>query len=147
MKTFAISMCLIFIGCGLANEKYFTRSFDLNSPIETTVGGIMIQWESGMKNTVYGWRFDGIRKSLVYGGIASNVIKVSYREYYVDERIGGVSVARQPFYQELQYDLSQSKIITFQDIRIEVESANSEKIRFKVLQTPTGFENAQKEIR
>lgn len=135
----------MFIGCSLANEKYFTRSFGLNSVIETTAGGVLIQWESGMRNRVYGWKFDGIRKSLVYDGIATSIIKVSYREYYIDERTGGE--AKQSFYQEFQFDLNQSDLITFQDIKIKVEYANSESIQFKVLQPPAGFEEAQEVIK
>lgn len=43
------------------------------------------------------------------------------------------SLAAGNFYQELQYDLSESNRITFRDFVFEVLEATNEKIRFKVL--------------
>ena len=143
MKPFLAFVCLMFIGCAPSVVNYTTRSFNLNSFIETTPGEALIQWESGKKITTSGWKYDRIRKSLIYGGIVANVIKVSYREDYIDGGTGGET--RQPVYQELQYNLNQSPMMIFQDIKIRVESASLEKLRFKVLQPPAGFRWAEKD--
>ena len=75
----------------------------------------------------------GIRKELSYSGIAQSVIHISYREFTLG---GGEAYARPAFYQEVRYDISKGKLIRFQDIRIEIESADQEKIRFTILEGP-----------
>jgi S1-C subfamily serine protease len=52
-------------------------------------------------------------------------------------------MAREPFYQELSYDLTMAKTITFQDIVIEVDSANQQFLDFRVLKGPAALEQFQ----
>ena len=63
---------------------------------------------------------------LIYDGIMNGVISISYREF-VD------NLARSAFYQELKYDLKESKKISFKTIKIEVLKATNNNITFKVL--------------
>ncbi|TAK54525.1 MAG: PDZ domain-containing protein, partial [Bacteroidetes bacterium] len=48
--------------------------------------------------------------------------------------------AREAFYQDLKYDITASKIITFKDIKIEVDSADQQKIKFTVIKGPDEIE-------
>lgn len=64
---------------------------------------------------------------LVYTGIDKDSIKILYREYTGDD------LAKPAFYQNLTYD-NKSKFIRFRQHRIEVLSADSEKITYKVLE-------------
>ncbi len=63
------------------------------------------------------------RRELLYNGKAGNTIKLSYREYKND-------IARAAFTQDLIYDLTESKIIGFQDMHIEVLNATNTDINF-----------------
>ena len=65
------------------------------------------------------------RQELVYNGKSRDTIKITYREFKDD-------MARPAFYQDLNYDLSESKIIGFRDIRIEVIEATNTDIKFMV---------------
>lgn len=65
-------------------------------------------------------------KELVYNGKDANSIKLMYREY-------SGSIARPAFYQDLKYDLSESNIIGFRGVSMQVLSATNSKIEFIVL--------------
>lgn len=134
-----VALLLVFSGCSLA--PYFIRYYEPGVLSEATVGSLIMGWENGFgpleKNV--GWY--GMRKELLYGGIAQNVVQISYREYAVGET--GL-YARPSFYQDLKYDLTNSKIITFQDVRIRIESATPEKIVFTIIQEPTQIAQAPK---
>jgi len=132
---------LAIIGCGLANSRFFIKEYETGRVNEVTVGSVMMAWGSGVKNDVYGTVLDGLRKELYYSGIAQNVLQISYREFSL-QTTG--AYARQPFYQELKYDISSSKTITFQDIKIQIDSADQQKIRFTVVQGPSETEFAEK---
>jgi hypothetical protein len=69
---------------------------------------------------------DCFKKVFIYNGKAGNVIKFSYREFMND-------MARPAFTQELQYDLSEGKIIGFKGMRIEILNTSNIEIEYKVL--------------
>lgn len=62
---------------------------------------------------------------IIYTGKAGDIIYLNYREY-TD------SLARPAFYQELKYDLSQSRELVFKNYRFKIIEANNEFIRFFV---------------
>ena len=62
---------------------------------------------------------------LIYSGQSNNTIRLVYREY-----LDGL--ARPPFTQELEYDLSESTAITFKSLEIDVIEATNNHIRFMV---------------
>jgi len=66
-----------------------------------------------------------IRQELLYNGRTRDTIKIAYREFKDD-------MARPAFYQDLNYDLSESRIIGFRDIKIEVIEATNTDIKFMV---------------
>jgi hypothetical protein len=73
-----------------------------------------------LKNNIY------FKQEFIYNGRVQNALKFIYREYIND-------YARPAFTQELQYDLSESKIIGFRGLRIEILNASNTKIKYKLL--------------
>lgn len=69
---------------------------------------------------------DCYKKVFIYNGKAGNIVKFSYREFIND-------MARPAFTQELQYDLSESKIIGFKGLRIEILNTSNIEIEYKVI--------------
>ena len=69
---------------------------------------------------------DYFKQEFIYNGRVGNALKFIYREYVED-------YARLAFTQDLQYDLSESKIIGFRGLRIEIINATNTKIEYKVL--------------
>lgn len=67
-----------------------------------------------------------LKQDFIYNGKVGNAIKFSYREFAND-------LARPAFTQDLQYDLTESNIIGFRGLRIEILSATNIKIQYKVL--------------
>jgi hypothetical protein len=68
----------------------------------------------------------GFKAELIYTGVADKTIHVTYREYNAD-------LARPAFYQDLSYQLEESKIIAFKSLKIMIYEANNSSIRFSVL--------------
>lgn len=79
-----------------------------------------------------GWKIeqryseDFIRKELIYSGKSGSTIEISYREFR-----GGL--AAPAFYQNLKYDLSESKLITFQNFQIEIIDAGNQSLTYRIL--------------
>lgn len=69
---------------------------------------------------------DYLKKEFVYNGKIGTGVKFLYREFIDD-------MARPAFSQDLQYDLSEGRIIGFRGLRIEVINAQNTKIEYKVL--------------
>jgi len=65
-------------------------------------------------------------RQLFYNGKAGNTLKFTYREFIDD-------MARTAFTQDLQYDLSESNIIGFDGLRVEVIKATNTNITYKIL--------------
>ena len=67
----------------------------------------------------------GFQRELLYNGKSGSTIKVLYREFKND-------MARPAFTQELTYDLSESDLIGFQEVRIRVADASNIQITYTV---------------
>jgi hypothetical protein len=65
-------------------------------------------------------------RELIFSGITGNQINLSYREYTAD------GMARPAFFQDLTYPRD-SKILTFQNIEIEIYSVSSATINYAVI--------------
>ena len=72
------------------------------------------------------------KQELIYNGKQGNVIRMMYREYRGD-------MARPAFAQDLTYDLSESRVVGFQGVRMEILSTDNIQITYKVL---NGFPNS-----
>ena len=66
------------------------------------------------------------RQELIYNGRIGDTIRVLYREFQND-------MARPAFTQDVVYDLSESNIIGFRDVRIEIVDANNTRVRYSVI--------------
>jgi hypothetical protein len=137
-RTLVFLSLFVMIGCA-PMTPYVLRNYEVGKTQEVSVGSAMLEWEYGQEDKFRGYKA-GIRKQLLYNGIAGNVVNVSYREFDVDpgdrRRKAGTFI-RPAFNRELQYDISKSKIIAFQEYRLEIQNADQEKIDFKVLKEPS----------
>jgi len=70
---------------------------------------------------------DSFQQTLIYSGKMGDKINIGYREFSND-------LARPAFNNDVEYDLSESKIIGYKGARIEVIEATNEHIKYKVLQ-------------
>lgn len=138
---------ILFFSCystPLINVPYEYKNFETGQPLRSTVGSVMIKIESGTKSEAQdkskeltsiqkSFQFGserGISQELVYIGKAGNVINITYREYSIE---GGNKYIRDGFTEKFQYDISESNIISFRSLIIEIIEANSNEIKFKVL--------------
>ena len=128
----------------------YTSKYDLYSKVDNSIYGIAIPKSGGKPITFYnsgtGLTFNNnistpieykaeltpipkkeyLKQEFIYNGKVGNAIKFSYREFVDD-------LARPAFTQDLQYDLTESKVIGFRGLRIEILSATNTKIEYKVL--------------
>lgn len=65
------------------------------------------------------------KQELIYNGKSNNVVKISYREFVND-------LARPSFTQDIVYDLTESNIIGFKGMTIEVIEATNTSIKYKI---------------
>ena len=125
----ALLLALSFTNCGLDNSYYLMRNYEKDVPLTATIGSPMLETTVEFRNNVYNVVRSSTKSELIYSGKAGNVIKIVYREYSND-------YARPAFSQELQYDLSETKLLKFKKTTIEVMSATNQEITFKVLDSP-----------
>lgn len=134
-------------------NDFYTSKYDLYSAINPTSSGLIYGIalpKSGGKAITFNKTGSGItyskdnmtleyveiltpipkkeyfKQDFIYNGKVGNAIKFTYREYAND-------LARPAFTQDLQYDMTESNIIGFRGLRIEIISATNIKIKYKVL--------------
>lgn len=147
MKYLIIFIFLTNAGCSsyqMIIVPFNYHSVQLNKIDSASVGSQIIDIESGSKaipsdstrklslsekdffdNSDYGDAME-----LVYNGLKDNTINIIYREYNIQRN---EKYIKEGFTQNLNYNLNSSKIIIFRKIRIDVLSANSNQIIYKVL--------------
>lgn len=69
---------------------------------------------------------DSFMKELIYTGKVGEKIRFTYREFQYD-------MARQSFNVDVEYDLSESNMISYKGATVEIISATNQKIEYKVL--------------
>ena len=69
---------------------------------------------------------NSFQQQFIYNGKIDNAIKFIYREFE-----GGMN--RSTFQQELQYDLNESNVVGFKEMRLEIIEATNQSIRYKVI--------------
>jgi hypothetical protein len=97
----------------MISDKEYTKTYD----IHYGPAGLFAPTDVILKGS--------LKQELVYNGNSRDTIRISYLEYVDD-------MARPSFFQELAYDLSESRLIAFRDIRMEVLDATNISIRFVV---------------
>ena len=122
--------CMPTYRCLSTNYK---SSSDINESATATVGSIMVKWttwddcvgeQGGRVFATY--KDNEFSQELIYSGLQGNTIFLLYREYQG-------RLIRGAFTQQLTYDLSKSKILTFRAALLEVEEATSAYIKYKVM--------------
>jgi len=146
-KYLIILLPLILSACAatrLMRVPFKHQNFSLNQTLTATVGSVMTEIESGQtakgedstkELTSFQKSFQrsatrGFAQELIYLGKAGNVVNIAYKEYNIK---GNDKYIRNEFSQNLQYDLSESKIISFRSLKIEIIEANSSRIKYKVI--------------
>jgi len=124
-----LAMVVILGGCGLANSVYVNYNYNAGMELTTSVGSPMTEATEYCKNDVYGNIHSSFTQQLIYSGKSGNIIRITYREF-------SNNLARPAFSQDLTYDLSESKRITFRNTVIEVKEATNSFITFVVLESP-----------
>jgi hypothetical protein len=71
-------------------------------------------------------RSDSFQQELIYNGKSGNILKFLYRESSGD-------TLRYPFNQDIQYDLTDGKIIGFKGARLEIVEASNTKLKYKLI--------------
>ena len=151
MKRFLLAaVAMIFIGCQPAMIWNFKEMDpDISSKNEATVGDVVFLWEYGTKqgnSSAEAVKVDGYHMELVYSGASQNILFLMYREYSImppypyTSKTSGMYL-KAGYNHEFRYDLSTSKIITFRDIKIEILSADNEKLSYILLQAPKGYKS------
>ena len=69
---------------------------------------------------------DSFQQTLIYSGRVGDKINVGYREF-------SNSMARPAFNNDVEYDLSESRIIGYKGARLEIIKATNESIKYRVL--------------
>ena len=72
------------------------------------------------------YRSDSFQQTLIYSGRVGDKINISYREFSHNS-------ARPSYNNDVEYDLSTSKIIRYKGAKLEVLDATNESIKYKVL--------------
>ncbi len=139
----AIATGFVLLGCATTTlERKTFKSYSVGREATATIGeaflvdqkGSVERMKSwvGILNSPDGWKVeerysqDFIRKELLYSGRSGSTIEVSYREFR-----GGF--AAPAFFQNLKYDLSESRIVRFQRFSIEIIQADNQAIRYRIL--------------
>jgi len=69
---------------------------------------------------------NGFQQTLIYSGRVGNKVNVGYREFSSDR-------ARPAFNNEVEYDLTESRIIGYKGAELEIIDADNSKIRYRVI--------------
>ena len=141
--TCVVLATVIITGCAsTVLERKTFKGYTVGKELTAPIGVPFLVDQDGTVETVKtwvgllyspnGWKIeqrysaDFVRKELIYSGKSGNTIEISYREFR-----GGL--AAPAFYQNLKYDLSESKKITFQNFQIEIINAGNQSITYRVV--------------
>lgn len=147
MRYLILAAAVMLAGCAPQTlQTVPTQSYVVGQTIGAAPGGILMSSQSGSIRTVRRWvgilySPDGwetttandssyLRKELIYSGMSGSTIEIGYREFR-----GGL--AAPAFYQSAKYDLSASKVISFQNFRFEVYSADNNGLKGRLLSDGT----------
>ena len=115
---------------GINNKLGFYGQFCLKSKDEAfliaaeVIEPVNVKFK--VRNMLSESKENNFKQQFIYNGKVDNGIKFIYREF-----VGGV--ARSSFQQDLQYDLNESDIIGFKELRLKVIKATNQSITYKIL--------------
>ena len=142
---------LLLISCTVRTGDFILRGYDLDIDRKAAIGDAMISWGFGKLNItgtsqsrMQQFRTlnelmrlksqSGYAKEFIYLGTnREGMLRCVLREYYVD----GSSFFIKPSYSlDLDYDISESKVIGIQGFEIEILSADQRTVHYKVIKEP-----------
>ncbi len=133
-------MCALLIA-GCAPEA--VKGYVVGQEAHASIGSTMVWWSP--KGEMTGGVWEQSKIELIYAGISGTTLKISYRESKEYFDTPNNRTVPQPNSLDLTYDISTSKEISYQDMRIVVISADSQEIVFKVLKGPGEMPDVQTE--
>ena len=99
-----------------------TRDYEVGTDREVSVGGVMLE-------TVHTDLNGEFRKQMIYMGVdSSGVASVEYREF-------AQNYARPAFTERYVLDVSKSRNVVVKNLELEIVTADSKSVRFRVLRT------------
>ena len=146
-KQFLICTALAFASCTVMGE-YSQRGYTIGELYTVSVGSTMVFWEKnratykiegGKKKLIADSKTTVFRWELLYAGLNHHVLQILYREF---QNTGNGITVRPAFSQIYQYDLNDGATdIAFRSIRLKVFEANSQIIKFTVVEETIKDEN------
>lgn len=67
---------------------------------------------------------ENLQKELIYSGLSQSTITIKYREYWK-------GLSRPDYFQEIKYDLAQSRAVGFKEARFEILDATNTSIKYR----------------
>lgn len=144
----AISALLLTVaGCSSVPSK-IERSPEIGTPAIASIGDPIYRFSAVDRLTIDYLNGDshggqGQTKELLYSGVSNGQLRLTYREFEAQAsgQSNTANFARPAFSQDVQYDYSGGTTeINFQSVQIEVQSADSRQISYKVM---NGFREEQ----
>lgn len=110
---------------GISQDGFVSRGWVLSNGIIPLQGS----WLKGplfQKSNTPSRSDHSFKSQIIYSGLSEKTLRAVYREFSDD-------YARPAFSQELQYNLDESKTISYKTLRIEIIKATNSLVEFKVL--------------
>ncbi len=85
------------------------------------------------------FRKNSFQQTLIYSGKVDNKLRITYREYNND-------MIRASFENDVEYDLSESRIIGYKGAKIQIFKATNQEIKYKVIKNFTPPKDAQQDL-
>ena len=108
------------VGKKMTGQEYLACHYWIGSPM------CVVSTIASSKSIKPSSTIDTYAQELIYNGRVNNYLKFIYREFIND-------YARAAFTQDLQYDLEQSKIIGFKNVKIEIVHATNTELVYQVI--------------
>jgi hypothetical protein len=110
---------------GMDMEQYGTKFKVKKSAQRACMGSSCVDAKFTLSETLQ-LDTNAFQQTLIYNGGGGGKIKIGYREFKED-------IARSAFSNDIEYDLSSSKIIAYKHARLEILEADNTHIKYRIL--------------
>jgi len=134
MKKLILALALCLTACT-------TRSIHPPLGVEQTVttGSPIVEWR--ISSGMFPLRQHTVKQLIYLGSVTGDVLRVAFKdEITKGQGAYGVLFRDRSYANELTYDTSKGKEITFQDIELEVKDFDSSRIRYVVTKVPAEYQ-------
>ena len=108
-------------------HPYYKDSFGFHNHAALYVGEAGLKYFSPITEKKEEYAPGSFKQEIVYAGLSGTTLNITYKEYKND-------IARPAFFQNITYDLNNSKIIRYKNIKIQIFEASNSQIRYAVLE-------------